>query len=148
MIQEYLDVYEFDDSFARLDFDLLETWLTDTYWSPRIKKAEIRKGALNSTLVMGCYLGRGAGGGQVGYLRLVSDKTRFGYLMGVYVATHRRKGIAGNMVRFAMEHPDLRDVYLWLLATKDGHPVYAKAGFAPLPAPEHWMMIRKEKERP
>lgn len=145
MILKYLDAYEFDDSFDRLDFDLLEKWLTETYWSPRIRKEEIRRSAENSTLVVGCY----SGGLQVGYMRLVSDKTRFGYLMDVYVDDrHRRKGIAENMVRFAVGHPDLRDVYLWLLATQDGHSVYSKVGFGPLPAPERWMMFRKEKIRP
>ena len=145
MILKYLDAYEFDDSLARLDFVMLEKWLSNAYWSPRIKQEEIRRGAIHSTSVAGCYWQ----GVQVGYLRLVSDKVRFGYLMDVYVEeSHRRKGIAEHMVRFAIGHPDLTDVYMWLLATKDGHSVYAKAGFGPLPAPERWMILRKERERP
>lgn len=145
MKKSFLDIYEFDDDRARLRFDVLEAWLSAAYWSPGIREPEIRKGAAGSALNLGCYLGAS----QVGYLRVASDKTRFGYIMDVYVdEPHRKKGLAGEMVRFAMAHPDLADVYLWLLATRDAQAVYGKVGFGPLPAPENWMIIRKEKARP
>lgn len=144
MRAEYRDGYEFDDDFGRLDFRLLESWLSKTYWSPGIRMEEILKGARNSSLNLGCY----RDGAQVGYLRVASDKTRFGYFMDVYVEeSHRRRGIAAAMVRFAMAHPDFADVYLWLLATHDAQPVYAKAGFVPLPQPGNWMQLRKPKAR-
>jgi ribosomal protein S18 acetylase RimI-like enzyme len=137
--------YEFDDALDRLDFAALESWLGASYWSPNIKAAEIETGARNSTLVVGCY----GGAEQVGYMRLVSDKIRFAYIMDVYVEVgHRRKGIAENMVKFAMAHTAVEEVYMWLLATRDGHSVYGKAGFVPLPVPEMWMIKRKEKIRP
>jgi ribosomal protein S18 acetylase RimI-like enzyme len=145
MKKAYLGRYEFDDDFGRLQFKVLEQWLSNTYWSPDIREAEIRKGAGHSALNLGCYLGSE----QVGYLRVVSDKTRFAYILDVYVeASHRRQGIAENLVRHAMEHPEFQDVYLWLLATRDAQAVYRKAGFGPLPAPDNWMIIRKEKNRP
>src|SRR3954468_22499866 len=94
MISGFLNKYEFDDAIARLQYDVLEKWLSKTYWSPNIKAAEIKKGAENSQLNAGCYLGSE----QVGYLRVVSDKTRFGYLLDVYVdEKHRKQGIAENM---------------------------------------------------
>jgi len=143
--QTYLDEYEFDDDRGRLDYAVLEKWLSQTYWSPNIKAPEIEQGALNSTVVVGCY----AHGAQVGYMRLCSDKVRFAYIMDVYVdEAHRRKGIAENIVKFAMAHPDVAGVYVWLLGTRDGHSVYAKAGFGPLPKPDFWMIQRKEKVRP
>ena len=151
MRTSYLDVYEFDDDLARLDYRTLHAWLSNAYWSPRIGEAEIEKGAVNSTLVAGCYLRRaGEGhGAQVGYLRLVSDKTRFAFIMDVYVAQeHRRRGIAENLVLFAMSHPELQDVYSWLLGTKDAHSVYRKVGFGALANPENMMMLKKEKQRP
>ncbi|MDB5049639.1 MAG: hypothetical protein JWO30_2710 [Fibrobacteres bacterium] len=145
MKHTYLDAYEFDDDLGRLDYPVLEAWLSGTYWSPRIKAAEIEKGAVNSTLVAGCYLD----GRQVGYMRLISDKTRFAYIMDVFVEdAHRRKGIAENLVRFAMGHPELQDVYMWLLGTQDAHSVYRKAGFGPVASPENLMMFKKEKLRP
>ena len=145
MKAQYLDAYEFDDDLERLDYPVLEAWLSQTYWSPRITAAEIERGAVHSTMVAGCY----SHGGQIGYMRLVSDKTRFAFIMDVYVAAeHRRKGIAENLVRFAMGHPDLADVYSWLLGTKDAHSVYRNLGFGPLSNPENMMMLKKEKLRP
>lgn len=139
------DGYEIDDCFGRLDFLRLESWLSAAYWSPGIRIPEILKGARNSALVLGCY----QAGEQVGYLRVASDKTRFAYIMDVYVAeAHRRRGLARALTEAAMAHPDLADVYLWLLATRDAQPVYAQAGFGPLPEPGNWMIIRKEKARP
>ncbi len=144
MRSEYGDGYEIDEDYGRLEFARMQTWLTATYWSPGIGIGEILKGARNSAINVGCY----HAGTQVGYLRVASDKTRFGYFMDVYVEeSHRLRGIAGAMVRFVMEHPEFSEVYLWLLATRDSQPVYAKVGFGPLPVPENWMMIRKEKTR-
>ena len=112
-------------------------WLSVVYWSPGIDKDEVVHGARNSTLVVGCYDARE----QVGFLRVVSDKTRFGYFLDVYVdEVYRRKGIALGMMRFALEHPELKDVYFWLLGTKEAHGLYEKLGFAPLPEPQLWMM--------
>ncbi len=139
-----IDGYEIDDEYGRLDFRTLERWLTASYWSPGIRMPEILQGARNSALNLGCYLGDR----QVGYLRVASDRTRFAYIMDVYVEEgHRKKGLARALVEAAVGHPDLADVYKWTLATRDAHPVYARAGFDLLPAPGNWMMLEKKKER-
>ena len=144
MKQKYMDVYEFDDDKRRLNFKVLEKWLSKVYWSLKIKADEIKKGSLNSTTVVGCY----SDSEQVGFLRVVSDKTRFAYIMDVYVdEAHRKKGIAKNMVSFAITNPELKDVYQWVLATKCEHSIYKKVGFVPLPNPEKWMIFKKEKIR-
>jgi hypothetical protein len=46
------------------------------------------------------------------------------------------------MIKFILNHPELKDVYQWLLITKDAHGVYSKAGFKPLENPDRWMEIR------
>lgn len=139
MRQEYKDLYEFDDDIGRLDFDVVTGWLANTYWTPNISKGRVVKAAANSAMVVGCY----AGSQQVGYARIVSDKTRFAYIMDVYVADeHRGKGIAQNMLLFAMGSPELSDVTSWALGTRDAHEVYAKIGFQPLSNPERWMQLK------
>jgi len=111
--------------------------LAATYWSPGITKNEIAKGIRNSALVVGAY---DENGRQVGFCRVISDKTRFAYLLDVIVAPdYRHRGIGQAMVRFAMSHPDLKDVYQWILKTSDAHGVYGKCGFAPLAETEKWM---------
>ena len=113
--------------------------LAKAFWSPGITKTEICKGIRNSALVVGAYL---ADKRQVGFLRVVSDKVRFAYLVDVIVADElRRKGIGQKMIRFAIAHAELKDVYQWLLVTKDAHGVYAKCGFQKLQTPERWMSI-------
>ncbi len=117
--------------------------LAIAFWSPGITETEICKGIRNSALVVGAYL---ADKRQVGFLRVVSDKVRFAYLLDVIVAdAFRRKGIGQKMVQFAMSHVELKDIYQWLLVTKDAHGVYAKCGFQKLQTPERWMSIMKPR---
>jgi GNAT superfamily N-acetyltransferase len=139
------DGYKINDDINRIDFRKTTEWLAGSYWSPGIGQAEVEKGARNSSLVIGAYDGAGT---QVGYARLASDKTRFAYIMDVFVdPAHRKKGLGQAMVKFAMEHPDHSDVYLWLLATHDAQDVYGKVGFKPLEHPDRWMAIMKGRPK-
>jgi N-acetylglutamate synthase-like GNAT family acetyltransferase len=123
---------------ARLRIDDIQGMLSKTYWSPGISKNEIEKGIRNSALVVGVY--DDDAGRQVGFCRVISDKTRFAYLLDVIVAEDcRYRGIGLAMVRFTVTHSDLKDVYQWLLKTSDAHGVYGKCGFAPLAETEKWM---------
>ncbi|HVM32332.1 MAG TPA: GNAT family N-acetyltransferase [bacterium] len=141
METQWADGYRISDDPARVDLELLTRWLSGTYWVPGIGQDEVRRSLRHSSLVVSAH---SAGGAPVGFARVVSDKTRFGYFMDVYVEeTHRRRGLAKAMIQFAMDHPDHRGVYLWLLATRDAQSVYAKAGFRPLAHPERWMEIQK-----
>jgi ribosomal protein S18 acetylase RimI-like enzyme len=122
---------------ARLRMDDIRGMLAKTYWSPGITKNEIAQGMRNSALVVGAYADDGR---QVGFCRVISDRTRFAYLLDVIVAEDcRHRGTGQAMVRFAVTHPDLKDVYQWLLKTSDAHGVYGKCGFAPLEDAERWM---------
>lgn len=133
--------YTLSDDLERVDFAKVTEWLAGSYWSPGISRKEVERGARHSSLVVGAYDGAGA---QVGYARVASDRTRLGFLMDVFVDDqHRQRGIGRGMVRFAMEHPDHRPVYLWLLGTDDAHGVYEKLGFGPHPHPERMMLLRK-----
>jgi ribosomal protein S18 acetylase RimI-like enzyme len=130
----------------RLRMDELQGMLSKTYWSPGITKNEIAAGIHNSALVVGAYTENGR---QVGFCRVISDKTRFAYLLDVIVAEDsRHQGIGRAMVRYAVSHPDLRNVYQWLLKTSDAHGVYGMCGFASLEDPERWMgRIQPRPER-
>lgn len=124
---------------GRLRTDDIHAMLSKTFWSPGITKEEIASGIRNSALVVGAYASDGR---QVGFCRVISDKTRFAYLLDVVVADDcRRQGIGRAMVRFAVTHPELKYVYQWLLKTSDAHGVYAKCGFAPLTDAQIWMEI-------
>jgi ribosomal protein S18 acetylase RimI-like enzyme len=127
--------YELSSDLSRIDWPRVQGWLGSSYWSPGITLERIQRGAANSALVLGAY----AGLEQIGFLRVVSDKSRFAYICDVWVdQNHRGKGIARSMVQFALSHPDFTTVN-WLLATVDAHGVYATLGFTPLTNPERWM---------
>jgi len=132
-------VVEINANIENLRMDDIHAMLSTVFWSPNITKAEIVKGIKNSALVVGAYREDTR---QVGFLRVISDTVRFAYLMDVVVHEDcRRQGIGQRMVNFALSHPDLKEVYQWLLVTKDAHGVYGKCGFTPLNNPEKWMSI-------
>ncbi|HEX6765078.1 MAG TPA: GNAT family N-acetyltransferase [Polyangiaceae bacterium] len=138
--------YTLSDELERIDFAKVTDWLAGSYWSPGIGRVEVERGARHSSLVIGAYA---ASDGQVGYARVASDRTRFGFVMDVFVEPrHRGKGLGRAMVRFAIEHPEHVPVYRWLLATEDAHGVYAKLGFGPLTHPDRMLMLAKEPIAP
>ena len=127
--------YVIEEGGSRIDWPRVHSWLTTSYWSPGITRDRVERAARHSAVVLGAFIGRE----QVGYLRVISDKTRFAYLCDVWVETaHRRRGLARAMVRYALEHPDFSTV-AWLLATLDAHGVYINLGFSPLKEPQRWM---------
>ena len=82
------------------------------------------KGAKNSALLTGAF---NSDGKQIGFARVISDKTRFAYIMDVVVDdVYRRQGIGQAMVNQILRHPELKDVYQWLLRTRDAHESMAK----------------------
>ena len=118
------------EGLQEMDFSKVTALLAATHWSPGISEAEVRKGAENSTLVIGAFQEDGT---QIGYARVLSDKTRFAYLMDVIVEEpHRASGVGEAMISHLLHHPELADVYQWMLITTYAHEFYEKCG---LPAP-------------
>lgn len=130
-------------NFDDMHLDDIHEMLSKSYWIPGITRNEILKGMQNSALVVGAFIESGR---QVGFLRVISDKVRFAYLLDVIVhENYRHRGIGQKMMAYTMEDPDLKDVYHWLLITKDAHGVYAKFGFTALEAPGMYMNIRNPR---
>ena len=131
----------YSDQRDDLDFATIHGWLTTTYWSPGITRTVVEQGFANSRLMIGAF----AGGRQVGVARALTDTTRFGYVLDVFVdEAFRGRGIARTMVSHLVEHPDAVLVKRWLLATRDAHEVYRPLGFAPLVDPTKWMAIERK----
>jgi GNAT superfamily N-acetyltransferase len=129
--------YSIQEGTNQIDFVLVHSWLTVSYWSPGVSLEQVQKAAANSSLVVNVLKGRS----QVGYLRVVSDRTTFAWLCDVWVdEAHRGKGIAKAMVRYATAHPDHQGLRRWILATRDAHAIYNACGFTRLPEPERWMV--------
>jgi len=130
--------YKILEGIEPVDFATVHSWLTTTYWSPGISRERVEKAARGSSLVIGAYDDDGL---QVGYCRIVSDRTTFAWVCDVFVSPSSRGiGVAKAMVRYALEHPDHQGLRRWLLATKDAHEIYRTCGFEALPMPERWMV--------
>ena len=130
---------EISPDINRIDFHRLHSWLTTAYWSLGVTRERVERAARNSSLVLGAYLD----GNQVGYLRVVSDKTTFAWICDVWVdSDFRGQGIAKKLVRAALEDPDHQGLRRWVLATTNAHEVYAQCGFEPLPQANKWMALK------
>jgi len=132
--------FNIKDGYKNMDFERIQNMLKDAFWSVGIKKEEVIQGSKNSALLVGAF---NKNGDQIGFSRVISDKTRFAYILDVIVnQDYRRSGIGQSMIRYILNHPDLKDVYQWTLITKDAHEVYKKVGFNIISSPNDWMEIR------
>ena len=122
---------------TRLDVDFIHEFLHASPWARNIPRAVLEK-SLAHSLCFGAFLD----GNQVGFARVVTDYATFGYIADVFVTpAHRGAGIARQLVRAILDHPELQGLRRLLLATEDAHGLYAKFGFQPLVHPEHYMTI-------
>lgn len=133
------------DGIENMDFEKITQMLSNSFWSSEIKIDEVKKGAINSALVIGAFLKDEY---QIGYARVISDKTRFAYITDVYIDENfRKKGIGKKIINYVLNHEELTDVYQWLLITKDAHGFYSKVGFNPVSRPLDFMEIRKSRPK-
>ena len=130
---------------ARLDFDVIHDYLTQSYWSPGIPRATVERAARNS-MAFGVYYVPAAGDArsdnweQVGFGRVITDRTTFAYLADVFVLeAHRGRGLGVWLVETISAHPELQGLRRWVLATRDAHGLYARFGFTPVKEPARWM---------
>jgi GNAT superfamily N-acetyltransferase len=144
MIMINLDECVIRYGFENMDFEKITKMLSKAFWCEDIKIDEVKQGASNSALVIGVFYNDE----QISYARVISDKTRFAYILDVYVdERYRKNGIGQLMINNILKHDNLKDVYQWVLLTKDAHGVYSKSGFKQLNKPGDWMEIRKERPK-
>ena len=123
---------------ARLDIGLVCEFLQSSYWASGRPRSVIERSMKNS-LCFGAYLS----GRQVAFARVVSDRAVFAYLMDVFVLPEfRSRGISRALMRAILDHPELQNLRVFLLATRDAHGLYSKFGFRPLEEPDRWMAIQ------
>jgi GNAT superfamily N-acetyltransferase len=124
---------------ARLDLDVTYSYLTRSYWAAGRSREQVAR-SLAHSLCFGLY----AGDAQIGLARVISDYATFAYLCDVFVLEeYRGHGLGIWLIGAVVDHPDLRGLRQFLLATRDAHGLYAKHGFTPISAPEKWMQIQR-----
>jgi GNAT superfamily N-acetyltransferase len=125
---------------TRLDIDLIHRFLEHSYWAKGRRRSVVER-AIKNSLCFGVY----RAGRQVAFARVVSDRAVFAYLMDVFVVPEfRGHGISKTLMRSVLGHPDLQNLRVFLLATRDAHDLYSPFGFRSLAHPERWMAIEDQ----
>jgi GNAT superfamily N-acetyltransferase len=133
--------YEISTDTDRLDVDVIHTFLAeDSYWARGIPRSVVQR-AIRHSLCFGVYH-RAA---QVGFARVVTDKTTFALLADVFVLeAHRGKGLSKWLMQCVVEHADLQGLRRLLLLTSDAHGLYRQFGFRELGDPSRFMEILRQ----
>ncbi|HTG48344.1 MAG TPA: GNAT family N-acetyltransferase [Actinomycetota bacterium] len=132
--------FELDDDRERVDVDAVHRFLSEeAYWVPGRSRATVERLVRESTRVLAAYAPDGS---LVGFCRVMSDRSNMAWLGDVFVLpAHRGRGLGVELVREAVEDPEVRDC-AWFLATRDAHELYARFGFV---APGERTMIRPRR---
>lgn len=121
---------------SKLDIAMIHGFLSRAYWSEGIPKDIIER-AITHSLCFGVYDTR-----QIGFARVITDYTTFGYLCDVFILeSYRGKGLGTCLMECVMSHPELQGFRRWSLATRDAHDLYRKSGFTELRIPSRHMEI-------
>jgi len=135
--------YELDDDPARIQRDVVWTWLsTEAYWGRWRSRADIDAQLDTAWRVVGVYLADT--GEQVGFARAVSDGVGFAYLADVFVLdAHRGRGLGKRLIRRMIDDGPGADMR-WTLFTGDAHGLYRQFGFV---EPDATAMVRPAQYR-
>ncbi len=122
---------------ARLDVALIHRFLSREFWDSEGVPRDVVERSIDLSLCFGVYEGER----QVGFARVVTDRSTFAYVSDDFVVqTHRGRGLATWLMKCILAHPDLQGLRRILLVTRDQR-LYLKSGFKPLAAPETYMEI-------
>jgi GNAT superfamily N-acetyltransferase len=122
---------------ARLDVEGTAAFLDSTYWAHGRPESIVRR-SIEGSIAFGVY----DGDEQVGFARVVTDRSTFGWVCDVFIRdAHQGRGLGIWLMRCIQAHPELQDLRRWLLASTSARGLYARLGFTPLPAPERFMQI-------
>ena len=134
-----MDDYEISLDPSRIDLAATHAFLSGSYWAAGLPLATLRK-AIDNSLCVAAF----AGGEQVGFARVVSDRATFAYLADVYVLDpHRGRGLSRRLVAALVEHPELQGLRRLMLVTRDAHGLYEKFGFTALAHPSRVMELHR-----
>lgn len=126
----------------RLDIFETHRFLTNSYWAKGIPLSAV-KAQISNSFCFGVYYHKK----QAGYARVVTDFVGFAYLCDVFIKEeYRGIGLSKMLMDEIINHPKLKNVKSWMLATKDAHKLYEKYGFEPLDKPRKYMRRYKFKD--
>ena len=140
-IRQFSGEYEISTDAHRLNIEVIHNFLAEeSYWSPGIPRSTVER-AIQNSLCFGVYLRTE----QVGFARVVTDRSTFALLADVFIlSAHRGKGLSKWLMRCVVEHEDLQGLRRLLLLTSDAHGLYRQFGFKELGSPSRFMEILRQ----
>ncbi|MFK7808268.1 MAG: GNAT family N-acetyltransferase [Saprospiraceae bacterium] len=124
------------DNKEKLNVPLIYNFLTNAYWAKGRTLDKVYR-SINNSMCFGVYQDEH----QIGFARVVTDKTIFAYLMDVFILeTYRKRGYAGQLIQAIHNHEELRDIPKWYLKTKDAHQFYYGLGYELIEDGHKWMI--------
>ena len=131
------------DDESLLDLPKIHQWLClESYWANGRDFDTVEK-AFAFSYSIGVY----QDSTQIAVARIVSDCATFAWLCDVFVdANSRGLGIGTWLSESSVEWAERNGIKRIILATRDAHEVYSRAGFEPLKSPERWMAIDKRPQ--
>lgn len=129
------DNFTISDDTSRLDVDAICDFLSRSYWANKRPRDLIEK-SIQHSLNFGVY----DNSKQIGFARVVTDRSVFAYLCDVFIHEQYRGHSLGKwMMECILAHPDLQGLRRWCLLTQDAHGLYQQFGFTELNDPVRWM---------
>jgi GNAT superfamily N-acetyltransferase len=129
---------------ARLDLDTIHAFLSGSYWARGIPR-DVMERSIRHSLCFGAF----DGDRQVGFARVITDRATFAYVADVFVlASYRGRGVGKRIMECITSHPELQNLRLWTLFTRDAHGLYRQHGFREARYPDRLMERRAERPYP
>jgi len=124
---------------TRLDLETVHGFLTGSYWAEGIPRETVER-SIRHSICFGAF----DGGRQVGFARVISDRATFAYVSDVFVLdSHRGRGIGKCIMTAVTTHPELQNLRLWTLFTRDAHGLSRHVGFREASHPDRLMERRQ-----
>ena len=119
----------------RFDVAVIHGFLTTSYWAKGIPLETVERSIEHS---MGFAVLDGEA--QVGFARVMTDRTTFAYIGDVFILPAARgHGLGKWLMETMLAHPELQGLRTWTLFTADAHGLYEQYGFQVYPTPHKFM---------
>ncbi|MGH1385464.1 GNAT family N-acetyltransferase [Kordia sp.] len=135
------EAYSITTNIDELDMEMIHQYLSkESYWAQHIPLHMVEQSIENS-LNFGIFHETK----QIGFARLITDKTTMAYLCDVFIIeAYQKKNLSSWLMETIMNHPELQGLRLWFLLTSSADWLYEKHGFTQPIQPELYMEKRNK----
>ncbi len=120
---------------------MIHGFLSQSYWAAGIPRETVER-SIRHSICFGAFDEEQ----QVGFARVISDRATYAYVADVFVLpSHRGRSIGKRLMACIASHPELQDLRLWTLFTRDAHGLYRQYGFQDARYPDRLMEKRQAR---